>query len=57
MRAIFVHRNQAKLHFQQVYLMELNGKQNKIGKEMWIIVIWTIWNHRIGTMLFLGKKI
>jgi len=26
--------------------MECNGKEDRIWKSMWIVIIWSIWNQR-----------
>jgi len=44
------------LHFKKFHLFELNAKQNKIWKEMWVAMLWRIWNHR-NKIIFKNNKV
>jgi len=41
-----VNHNKPCVNFQHFHLMQLNGKQNKSWKGMWLAIIWEIWKHK-----------
>ena len=51
-----MHHNKPCVNFQHFHLMQLNGKQNKSWKGMWLAIIWEIWKHR-NIVIFKQRKV
>jgi len=50
-----VYSNDMKQHLLQFVMPQFNAKRNCVWKEVWVAVVWSIWNQRNGVVFKEGK--
>ena len=52
---MFTQHNDLKIHFEIFYLIQAFAKQNLMWKDLWVAVVWSIWDHKNKVVFQQGK--
>jgi len=52
---VFTQHNDLKIHFEIFYLIQAFAKQNLMWKDLWVAVVWSIWDHKNKVVFQQGK--